>query len=134
MEETEVKTEVKPLAEWLQEEEKDGECRPCGIAVILGDYQKVLEAGGYPEFSQEIAEALSADEDDPILQVAQVMDKAKEKVDDELRGFLLELDSLAQETIEEGGNTNGNLSEQHPEGEDPGQGAAGSPGDEGACT
>ena len=126
--------QAKPLAEWLQEEEQDGECRPCAIAVILGDYQKVLVAGGHSELSEEIAEAICADED-PILKVAQAMDEAKEKVDDELRGILLELDSLAQEgTTEEGGNTNVNLSEQHPEGQDPDQGAAGSPGDEGPCS
>jgi len=104
--------QARSLADWLQEEEVDGECRPCGIAVILGDYQKVLDEGGHPELSREIAEAISS-EDDPILKVAQAMDNAKEKVDDELRGILLELDSLAQENtiMEEGGETNVNIPE-----------------------
>lgn len=88
--------ELKPMEKWLQEEE-DGECRPCCIAVIIGDYQKVLEDNGHSELSEELASAVGGDGDDPILEVAKAMDRVKKLADKETRQKLLGLDCIAQE-------------------------------------
>lgn len=82
-----------PMAKWL-EDEKDGECRPCRIAVILKDYQDVLKEN-YPDMVKELAEAIGI-EGDPVLEVAKTMDGIKEKVKEEVKAALLELDCLAQ--------------------------------------
>lgn len=86
---------IKPMAEWLEEPEKEGDCKPCRLAVVVGDYQKTLEDAGHKQIAAEIGQAMG-DKDDPILKVAQVMDKAKEAVDEDTRTQLLALDCLAQ--------------------------------------
>lgn len=86
---------LKPMAEWLEEPEQEGDCKPCRLAVIVGDYQKTLEESGNKTLSGKIADAMS-EKEDPILRVAQVMDEAKEAVDEKTREELLALDCLAQ--------------------------------------
>lgn len=88
---------VKPLAEWLQEPQAEGECKPCGLSAIVGYYQEQLQDSGYPELAEKITAAFEGDgEEDIILKVAQVMDEVKSQVPEEVRQELLEFDTLPQ--------------------------------------
>ena len=82
-----------PLKIWI-DTEAEGECRPCGIASLVGEYQSVLENQGHLELSKEISEAL-LDEKDPVGSVAQKMDEIKTKVPEELGKQLKEMDCSA---------------------------------------
>ncbi len=88
---------IKPMAKWLEEPEQPGDCKPCRIAGILGDYQKVLQDNGHENYSDDITAKLeSTDDPDPIMSIAKAMDSAKEQVPEAVRNELLELDCLAQ--------------------------------------
>ena len=88
-----------PLKQWV-DTETEGECRPCGIASLVGEYQSVLDNQGHPELSKEISEAL-LDENDPVGSVAQRMDDIKTKVPEELGKQLKEMDCIAMLAVKE---------------------------------
>lgn len=88
-----------PVAEWLKTE-IEGECRPCGIAAMVGEYQHILEDSGHPELSTDITKAL-LDTKDPVGAVAEMMDKVKSKVSEEIKNQLQEIDCNAQKAVEE---------------------------------
>jgi hypothetical protein len=95
--------EVPKMADWL-EQEQEGECRPCALAVLIADYQKALTEAGRQDLAERFAGIV--DDDDPVKVTAVLMDKIKESVTKELRERLLLLDCMAQtsqEIIEEGG-------------------------------
>lgn len=97
---------VRPLSEWVQEPGNGKDCRPCGLAAIVGDYQEQLQDSGYPELAEKIGAAFTGD-GDVILKVAQAMDEVKTKVSEGVRRELLEIDSLPQcsdENNEKGGD------------------------------
>lgn len=97
-----------PMAKWL-EDEKEGECRPCSLAVAVPHYQNVLEENGLPEQATSLTEALK-DEEDPVMSVAKAMDKVKEAVPDDVREALRAVDCMAQNSQQEG-NSNVDQSE-----------------------
>jgi GTP-binding protein EngB required for normal cell division len=87
----------KSLREWV-DEEKEGECRPCGIAALVGEYQNILEDKGHKELSDEMSRAL-LDDKDPVGAVASKMDEIKTKVDADLLKILSEKDCEAQQAV-----------------------------------
>jgi hypothetical protein len=95
-----------PMAKWL-EEEKEGECRPCSLAVAVPRYQEVLQEAGLDGESDKLAVALQ-DEEDPVMKVAEAMDAVKEAVSDEVREELKSVDCMAQNSQQE--VPDGNLS------------------------
>jgi hypothetical protein len=88
-----------PMAKWL-EEEIEGECRPCSLAVAVPHYQSVLEYAGLNEHATSLTKALE-DEEDPVMSVAKAMDKVKEAVPDEVREALRAVDCMAQNSQQE---------------------------------
>jgi hypothetical protein len=82
-----------PMSEWL-ENEKEGECRPCTIAVMIGDYQKILKEAN----RQDLAEGFSLLEtsEDPVKAAADFMDSVKAEVGPDTRESLLLFDCMAQ--------------------------------------
>jgi hypothetical protein len=85
------------LKEWV-DVEKEGECRPCGIAALVADYQILLEEKGLAELSQGINKAL-LDDKDPIGAVAVEMDRIKTVVPPDLGLILGEKDCEAQRAV-----------------------------------
>jgi len=95
-----------PMAKWL-EDENEGECRPCSLAVAVPEYQRVLEDAGLSDHATSLTAALE-DEEDPVMRVAEAMDKVKEAVPGEVREALRAVDCMAQNSQE--GATNGDQS------------------------
>ncbi len=86
---------TKPMADWLNEPEVDGECRPCVVANLFPEYQEALKEGGYDGIANELTQALEG-EGDIVLDVAKVMDKAKGYVGEDTKERLKGLDCMAQ--------------------------------------
>ncbi len=82
------------MTEWIQTEASE-ECRTCSLAVLIGEYQNVLSKAGEEDKSKRISQALLLPED-PILRVAEEMDKIKEEVTEGIKAELQGLDCLAQ--------------------------------------
>jgi len=87
------------LKPWV-DQEVDGECRPCGIASLVGEYQNILEEKGLSNLSEEMSNAL-LDDKDPIGAVAAKMDEIKTKVPEELAETLRIKDCEAQQAVTE---------------------------------
>ena len=95
------------MTEWVRQEQKDGGCRPCALAVLAGSYASVLARHGLQD--ESIEKALS-DEQDPVLRVAEALDGIKGRVPPDVQESLLGLDceaQLAARQRAEGGETNG---------------------------
>jgi Tfp pilus assembly major pilin PilA len=82
------------VVDWLNNE-PEGQCRPCSLAVAIPKYQEVLEKAGATEQAKLFTEAL-ADEEDPVMKVAEAMDKVKEAVTPEVQVQLKAIDCMAQ--------------------------------------
>jgi hypothetical protein len=82
------------VVDWLNNEQ-EGQCRPCSLAVAIPKYQEVLEQAGATE-QVKIFENALADEEDPVMKVAEAMDKIKEAVAPEVVEQLKVIDCMAQ--------------------------------------
>jgi hypothetical protein len=86
---------VIPMAEWL-EQEKDGECRPCSIAALVGEYQKALNSNGQKDLADRFTSLLGSESDDVVLDIAKLMDEAKKLAPEPVKETLVMLDCMAQ--------------------------------------
>jgi hypothetical protein len=83
--------EIKPMAEWIQEETKN--CRPCMLGPSLQCYISELEENGVKDKATKLKEV--AENEDPLT-VCQTMDKIKQEVENPLRERLKEFDCATQ--------------------------------------
>jgi len=86
---------VIPMARWL-EDEKDGECRPCSIAALVGEYQKALNDGGRKDLADRFTGLLESESDDIVMNTAKLMDEAKKLVPEPVKETLVMLDCMAK--------------------------------------
>ena len=84
------------IKQWIEEESDF--CRPCLLPPLMAWYKEELEERGYRELSQEIDRASQTGDENLV---AEVLDKIKEKVPQDLRERLEEFDCAAQAFAEE---------------------------------
>lgn len=82
-----------PMSEWLEKEE-EGECRPCTIAVMIGDYQKILKEANRQDLADGFG--LLESSEDPVKAAADLMDTIKAEVGPDTKESLLLFDCMAQ--------------------------------------
>jgi len=87
--------ELKPMADWIQEEDPKGICRECLLAPVLQWYREELVEKGYSKFTAELDTIARAAETLP-LQLCENLDKIKSEVEESLRERLEEFDCAAQ--------------------------------------
>ncbi|MBA7687149.1 hypothetical protein ES703_95609 [subsurface metagenome] len=87
--------ELKPMKDWVQEEDPRGICRECLLAPVLQWYRDELDAKGYSKFVGELNEIARAAEVLP-LHLCEKFDKIKGEVEESLRERLEEFDCAAQ--------------------------------------
>jgi len=87
--------ELKPMAQWVQEEDPRGICRECLLGPILQWYREELNEKGYSKFIEELDTIARAAEVLP-LQLCEELDKIKSEVEEPLRERLEEFDCAAQ--------------------------------------
>lgn len=87
--------ELKPMAEWVVEEDPRGICRECLLAPVLQWYRDELKQRGHAEKALKLEELAKKAEDLP-LQVCKEFDKIKSEVEEPLRERLLDFDCAAQ--------------------------------------
>lgn len=93
MPENQCPIEIKPMADWVGEEDPDGLCRSCILGPVVQWYRDELQEQG----QQELAENLVASiESDDAVKICKEMDDIKEQVDEELKDRLLEFDCSIQ--------------------------------------
>jgi len=86
---------LEPLTSWIDKPEEKGQCKSCALSGLIPEYCDVLaEFNQVPDIREKIEAALE-DSNDPIGKVAQVLDGAKEAVDDEVKARLQALDCEA---------------------------------------
>jgi hypothetical protein len=85
------------MKQWVEGEGK--ECRPCRVAVGVGQYRKALTEGGKPELVGVMSKALNED-DDTIKHLAEAMDEVKKQASPELRAKLESIDCQIQKKEE----------------------------------
>ena len=87
--------EIKPMAQWVQEEDPKGICRECLLAPVLQWYREELNNKGHTKFVNELDQIAHAAEVLP-LQLCEAFDKIKGEVEKPLRERLEEFDCAAQ--------------------------------------
>jgi len=92
---SECPVEIKPMAEWVSEEDPRGICRECLLAPVIQWYHEELEARGYSEQAQKL-EKLSRQAEELPLQLCEEFDKIKSEVEGSLRERLLDFDCAVQ--------------------------------------
>lgn len=93
---------VRPLVQWLREEEQvDAPCPPCDLSVITPWYRDLLMEQGYPELADRVQAFAEADNLD-IREVAKTLDDIKAAVGEEKVRKTLVLYDCMMETYEEG--------------------------------
>ena len=88
-------SDLLPMSEWLEKEE-EGECRPCTIAVMIGDYQKILRGVNRQDLADGFA--LLESSEDPVKAAADLMDSIKAEVGPDTRESLMLFDCMAQKS------------------------------------
>lgn len=89
------------LTDWIKEyiEKKVKDCRSCGMAVLVGQYQSILQEKGYNNKAKQIANLATSSNQDFLSDLAKEMDKIKEEVDEDTKYELHKLDcEVEQET------------------------------------
>jgi len=92
---SECPVKIKPMAEWVIEEDPRGICRECLLGPVLQWYHEELEAKGYSEQAQDL-EKLSRQAEELPLQLCEQFDKIKGEVEESLRERLLDFDCAVQ--------------------------------------
>ena len=94
-ENTQCPVKIKPMAEWIKEEDPRGFCRECTLGPVLQWYHEELEANGHSEQAKEL-EKLAQQAENLPLQLCQRLDTIKSEVEKPLRERLLDFDCAAQ--------------------------------------
>ena len=84
--------EIKPLVQWVDEEE-EGNCHPCLVAPLSSYYLGTLEKAGEIE---KVDRLKSIYEGGDVLTICRELDKLKKEVGDDLRKKLEDLDCYVQ--------------------------------------
>jgi hypothetical protein len=85
---------VKPMKEWVQEEDPDPEiCHPCLIPPAAASYMGTLEEAGAAPQIKKLEEAWNSGDS---LTVAETLDTIKEEVGEDLKKELMALDCFTQ--------------------------------------
>jgi hypothetical protein len=72
---------LKPLTDWVSEEDEQGKCRPCQVPQIVADYKRALIDAGL----EEVVSEMGIDGDTTPEDVCQLLDSLVEASDSELR-------------------------------------------------
>ena len=86
--------EIKPLAEWVAEEDPDGLCRPCMIEPTSQWYQDILRENEYGGLADELAE-LENNKASPE-EICAKLDNIKDTVPSSLNERLKDFDCALQ--------------------------------------
>lgn len=86
---------LKPMSEWVKEEDTEGSCRTCVLTPVVQWYMSELEERGKKALAKELETVAEADDSD-YLKICQKLDSIKEKVEPALADRLLEFDCAAQ--------------------------------------
>lgn len=92
--------ELKPMKDWVEEEDPNGICRECLLGPVLQWYRDELNEKGHTVFVKELDELTRQAELFP-LQLCEEFDKIKNEVEEPLRERLLEFDCAAQSYVPE---------------------------------
>lgn len=92
--------EIKPMAEWVKEEDSRGICRECLLGPVLQWYHEELEANGHSDMALEL-EKISRQAEELPLQLCEKFDRIKSEVEESLRERLLDFDCAAQTYVPE---------------------------------
>jgi hypothetical protein len=87
------KITVRPVSEWLEGGEVDGNCPPCLIKPLTEMYLGALKDGNDKEHVKTLKKAWKSGD---ALTIAETLDTIKAEVGDNLRKNLVELDCMAQ--------------------------------------
>ena len=87
--------DLKPMKDWIEEEDPKGVCRSCLLPPVLQWYRDELNEKGYPKFVNQLDEIAHAADVLP-LQLCEKFDTIKEAVEESLRERLKEFDCAAQ--------------------------------------
>ncbi len=87
------KRPVKPVKDWLEGGEKDGNCPPCLIKPLAEMYLGTLEEHGVKDQAKELQKAWDTGD---ALTIAETMDNIKSAVGDTIKNHLVKLDCMAQ--------------------------------------
>lgn len=89
----ECKIKVKPLTDWVQQEETDKQCPVCLMKPLVEYYIGTLEK---QKATKQLQELQNAWEKAEVLTIAKTMDRIKSEVGDNLKDELIALDCFAQ--------------------------------------
>jgi len=100
MTENKCSVELKPMKEWVQEEDPKGICRECLLGPVLQWYRDELKDKGYTKFVDELNQIAHEAEVLPLT-LCEKLDNIKGEVEESLRGRLEEFDCAAQAYVPE---------------------------------
>ncbi len=95
MSENKCPVELKPMKEWVQEEDPNGICRDCLLAPVLQWYREELSEKGHTKFVEELDQIAHEAEVLPLT-LCEKFDTIKGEVEESLRERLEEFDCAAQ--------------------------------------
>jgi len=95
MSENKCPVELKPMKDWVQEEDPKGICRECLLAPVLQWYREELNDKGYTKFVDELNQIARAAEVLPLT-LCEKLDNIKDAVEESLRERLKDFDCAAQ--------------------------------------
>lgn len=87
------KITVRPVADWLQGGEVDGNCPPCLMKPLTGMYLNTLKEA---KATNQVKTLKKAWKSGDALTIAKTLDTIKTEVGDNLRKNLVEFDCMAQ--------------------------------------
>ena len=95
MAENKCPVELKPMKDWVQEEDPHGICRECLLAPVLQWYRDELKINGHTKFVDELNQIAHEAEVLPLT-LCEKLDNIKGEVERSLRERLEEFDCAAQ--------------------------------------
>lgn len=87
--------DLKPMADWVEEEDPTGFCRECVVGPVVQWYTDELETRGQTTLAQELNEVATGD-DSTYSEICEKLDNIKKQADKSLKDRLLEFDCAAQ--------------------------------------
>jgi hypothetical protein len=85
--------QLKPMAEWVGEEDKNGLCRECLLGPVVQWYRDTLQENKKESMAAELSDLTEAA---TPLQLCEKLDTIKGEVEESLRERLLDFDCAAQ--------------------------------------
>lgn len=92
---TECPIDLKPMADWIQEDDPSGFCHECVLGPVVQWYSDELNSRGQPQLARELNQ-LAVGDDSTYLEICEKFDTIKKHADEALRERLLEFDCAAQ--------------------------------------